>query len=185
MDISKCFKETLGIRDNESRLYILLFAQSQYSAEMFLTIHCLPQVHPVDQNIISDLRVRAPQECEDLITSSPFLKLSIPTRRRLAKALTVTLPLPPNPLRLKRPQTAVATPSRDVEARPATARPSSTQERKGRFELQCQESPQVMNQGPVAQSIVSLTSSLVIKMLTALVSTVSNSQVFLLEKKCE
>ena len=33
--------------------------------------------------------------------------------------------------------------------------------------------------GPVVQSIVSLTSSLVVKMLTVLVSTISNSQVFL------
>ena len=35
--------------------------------------------------------------------------------------------------------------------------------------------------GPVVQSIISLTSSLVVKMLTALVSTVSDSQVFLLK----
>ena len=39
-----------------------------------------------------------------------------------------------------------------------------------------------MNQGPVVQSIVSLTISLVVKMLTVLVSTISNSQVFLLKK---
>ena len=39
--------------------------------------------------------------------------------------------------------------------------------------------------GPVVQSIVSLTSSLVVKMLTILVSTISNSQVFLLKKKYE
>ena len=39
-------------------------------------------------------------------------------------------------------------------------------------------------QGPIVQSIVSLTSSLVVKILTVLVSTMSNSQVFLL-KKCE
>ena len=38
--------------------------------------------------------------------------------------------------------------------------------------------------GPVVQSVVSLTSSLVVKMLTVLVSTISNSKVFLLEK-CE
>ena len=37
-------------------------------------------------------------------------------------------------------------------------------------------------QGPVVQSIVSLTSSLVVKMLTALVSTISKLQVFLLKK---
>ena len=38
------------------------------------------------------------------------------------------------------------------------------------------------NQGPVIQSIISLPSSLVVKMLTALVSTISNSVVFLLKK---
>ena len=37
--------------------------------------------------------------------------------------------------------------------------------------------------GPIVQSIVSLTSSLVVKMLTVLVSTMSNSQVFFAEKK--
>ena len=36
---------------------------------------------------------------------------------------------------------------------------------------------------PVVQSIFSLTSSLVVKMLTVLVSSISNSQVFLLKKK--
>ena len=39
-------------------------------------------------------------------------------------------------------------------------------------------------QGPVVQSVVSLTSSLVVKVLAVLVNTISNSQVFLL-KKCE
>ena len=42
----------------------------------------------------------------------------------------------------------------------------------------------VESQGPVVQSIVSLMSSLVVKMLTVLVRTISNSQLFLL-KKCE
>ena len=36
--------------------------------------------------------------------------------------------------------------------------------------------------GPVIQSIISLTSLLVVKMLTVLVSTISNTQVFLLKK---
>ena len=35
--------------------------------------------------------------------------------------------------------------------------------------------------GPVAQNIVSLTSPLVVKMLTVLVSTISNSQVLMLK----
>ena len=38
--------------------------------------------------------------------------------------------------------------------------------------------------GPVVQSIVSLTSSLVVKMLTVLVNTISNSQVFFFQQKC-
>ena len=44
--------------------------------------------------------------------------------------------------------------------------------------------PVPTNLGPVIQSIVSLTSLLVVKRLTVLVSTISNSQVFLM-KKCE
>ena len=43
---------------------------------------------------------------------------------------------------------------------------------------------QCLIQGPVVQSIVSFMSSLVVKMFTVLVSTIPNSQVFLL-KKCE
>ena len=39
--------------------------------------------------------------------------------------------------------------------------------------------------GPVIQSVVSLTSSLVVKMLTVLVSTISDSQVFFAEKKMQ
>ena len=39
-----------------------------------------------------------------------------------------------------------------------------------------------IGQGPVVQSIVSLTSLLVVKMLTVLINTISNSQVFLLKK---
>ena len=38
--------------------------------------------------------------------------------------------------------------------------------------------------GPVVQSVVSFTSLLVVKMLTVLVSTISNPQLFLM-KKCE
>ena len=52
------------------------------------------------------------------------------------------------------------------------------------FLLSYSNQPLKIYQGPVVQSIVRLTSSLVVKMLTVLVSTISNSQVFLL-KKCE
>ena len=43
---------------------------------------------------------------------------------------------------------------------------------------------QYIHEGPAVQSIVSLMSSLVVKILTILVSTMSNTQEFLL-KKCE
>ena len=43
------------------------------------------------------------------------------------------------------------------------------------------ELPGPQDQGPVVQSVASLTSSLVVKMLTVLVSTISMSQVFLLK----
>ena len=46
----------------------------------------------------------------------------------------------------------------------------------------CSVFPKATFQGPVVQSIISLTSSLLLKMLTVLVNTISNSQVFLLEK---
>ena len=42
----------------------------------------------------------------------------------------------------------------------------------------------IVFQGPVVQNIVSLTSSLVVKILTVLITTISNSQVFLLKKMC-
>ena len=38
------------------------------------------------------------------------------------------------------------------------------------------------DQGPVVQSIISLTSSLVVKMLTVLISSISKSQILLLKK---
>ena len=50
--------------------------------------------------------------------------------------------------------------------------------RKHARSLFCEES----NRGPVVQSVVSLTSSLVVKMLAVLVSTIFNSRVFLLKK---
>ena len=47
----------------------------------------------------------------------------------------------------------------------------------------CRETYDVLlDQGPVVQSLVTLTSLLVVKMLTVLLSTISNSQVFVLKK---
>ena len=50
--------------------------------------------------------------------------------------------------------------------------------------MKCLDDRVVSALGPVVQSMVSLTNLLEVKMLTVLVSTKSNSQVFLL-KKCE
>ena len=50
--------------------------------------------------------------------------------------------------------------------------------------MTAQMSLRILSLGTVIQSIVSLTNSLLVKMLIVLVSTISNSQVFLL-KKCE
>ena len=44
------------------------------------------------------------------------------------------------------------------------------------------QQPNKKSQGPVVQSIVSLNSLLVVKMLTVLVSTISSSHVFFAEK---
>ena len=52
-----------------------------------------------------------------------------------------------------------------------------------KFRVNIVQGPTIV-QGPVVQSIVSLTSPLVVKMQTVLVSTISNSQLCLL-KKCE
>ena len=46
----------------------------------------------------------------------------------------------------------------------------------------CGDCAELRKLDPVVQSIVSLTSSLVVKIITVLVRTISNSQVFLLKK---
>ena len=52
------------------------------------------------------------------------------------------------------------------------------------FETEITQVCMINQSGPVVQSVVSLTNSLVVRMLTDLVGRISNSQVFLLEK-CE
>ena len=51
-----------------------------------------------------------------------------------------------------------------------------------RNRIEYSEEQQRIRSGPVVQSFVSLTSSLVVKMLTVLISRISNSQAFLLKK---
>ncbi|XP_076078607.1 uncharacterized protein LOC143048685 isoform X2 [Mytilus galloprovincialis] len=86
------------------------------------------EVQPVELSAVTELKQRSPVECNNLLAASPILKFSIPNRK-FAKPLLMTLPLPPNTTRPKRPQTAMATNRSDSDsgqdARPLTARPST------------------------------------------------------------
>ncbi|VDI64978.1 Hypothetical predicted protein [Mytilus galloprovincialis] len=86
------------------------------------------EVQPVELSAVTELKQRSPGECNNLLAASPILKFSIPNRK-FAKPLLMTLPLPPNTTRPKRPQTAMATNRSDSDsgqdARPLTARPST------------------------------------------------------------
>ncbi|XP_063405167.1 uncharacterized protein LOC134688398 isoform X2 [Mytilus trossulus] len=86
------------------------------------------EVQPVELSAVTELKQRSPVECNNLLAASPILKFSIPNRK-FAKPLLMTLPLPPNTTRPKRPQTAMATNRSDSDSghdgRPLTARPST------------------------------------------------------------
>ena len=80
---------------------------------------------------MSDLKAKIPDVCEDLLTASPFINFSIPNRP-MEKPLIVTMPLPQNQARLKRPVTGLARESKQQDMRPATARPTSMKDGKKR-----------------------------------------------------
>ncbi|XP_062566933.1 death domain-containing protein 1-like, partial [Saccostrea cucullata] len=61
------------------------------------------EVQTLDVNTVTDLNKRYPTECGSLLSSSPILRFQIPNRK-FAKPLTLTLPLPPNTVKQKRPQ---------------------------------------------------------------------------------
>ncbi|XP_052088034.1 uncharacterized protein LOC127725221 [Mytilus californianus] len=86
------------------------------------------EVQSVELSAVTELKQRCPVECNSLLAASPILKFSIPNRK-FAKPLLMTLPLPPNTSRPKRPQTATATNRSESDsgqdARPLTARPST------------------------------------------------------------
>lgn len=85
------------------------------------------QVQPVELSAVTDLKQRNPVECGHLLATSPILKFSI-MNRKFAKPLLLTIPLPPNTSKPKRPQTAAAgsrSEGGSQEPRPLTARPST------------------------------------------------------------
>ncbi len=67
---------------------------------------CL-KVQPVDLSSVSDLKVRQQEVCGSLLASSPIITLSLKANSRAAKPLTVSIPVPPPPVKAKRPGTAV------------------------------------------------------------------------------
>ncbi|KAK6170307.1 hypothetical protein SNE40_018725 [Patella caerulea] len=81
------------------------------------------EIQPVDTNTVSELRHRTPEECGSLLASTPIIKFTWTSTRKLPKPVSLTLPCPPNPSRVKRPSTAI---TRDkmtkVDMRPQTAR---------------------------------------------------------------
>ncbi|XP_067675669.1 uncharacterized protein [Haliotis asinina] len=81
------------------------------------------EVQSVDISLVSDLRKKRP-ECSLFLASSPIIKLGS-LLKKFQKPLTVTLPVPPNPSRLKRPGTSVnrEETTNKTDIRPATAKP--------------------------------------------------------------
>ena len=84
---------------------ISIFQQGKFSQfwQLFIFSVYPPQVQALDVSTVTELNKRYPNECGSLLSSSPILRFQIPNRK-FAKPLTLTLPLPPNSTKLKRPQ---------------------------------------------------------------------------------
>ncbi|WAR07099.1 DTHD1-like protein [Mya arenaria] len=104
----------------DSRLFFLNRAGTFRS-----NVNATLEVNTLDMNAVTDIRTRAPQECEDLLTASPFVNFRLPPASHLLKPLTVTVPLPQVQ---RRPATAGVRETKAVDSRPATARASVTKE---------------------------------------------------------
>ncbi|XP_041352496.1 uncharacterized protein LOC121370984 [Gigantopelta aegis] len=83
------------------------------------------EVQHVEQGIVQDLRNRKPAECASLITCSPILSLKV-HNKTFQKPVTVALPVPQNPSRIKRPMTSLVStkPGSEPSGRPQTAKPT-------------------------------------------------------------
>ncbi|KAK2160425.1 hypothetical protein LSH36_133g00024 [Paralvinella palmiformis] len=80
------------------------------------------EIQPVELTLISDLKHRKPIECDNLVASSPFIQFNL-ADSQLAKPMTVTIPVPPNPNKSRRPLTALS--DRDGINGKGTSRPVS------------------------------------------------------------
>ncbi|XP_067946573.1 death domain-containing protein 1-like [Watersipora subatra] len=78
------------------------------------------QVQPVDLASVSDVKVRFPEECGGIISSSSIIKMEFPTPT-LKRAINIITPIPANSARPKRPMTAVDKERAKPPTRPASA----------------------------------------------------------------
>ncbi|KAH9508400.1 hypothetical protein Btru_055120 [Bulinus truncatus] len=63
------------------------------------------EVQQIDPNVLTSIKLRSPEECEKLLSTSPIITMNLPVK--FNTPLTLTLPVPPNPSnRPRRPQTA-------------------------------------------------------------------------------
>jgi len=69
---------------------------------------------------VSDVKVRFPDECSDLISSSPIVSLQFPSSK-LNRPISIITPIPANSAKPKRPVTAVP----EKEKPKSSSRPAS------------------------------------------------------------
>ncbi|XP_064627950.1 death domain-containing protein 1-like [Lineus longissimus] len=63
------------------------------------------KIQPVELGMVTEVKLRYPQVCENLFASSPIIHLGL-KNKKFVKPMVATVPCPPNPARQKRPGTA-------------------------------------------------------------------------------
>lgn len=81
-----------------------------------LIVPIVLQMQPVDLASVSDVKQRYEAECSSLIASSPIIEMKFPMPK-LNRPITITLPVPVNVQKKKRPNTAAPT---EKEAKKST-----------------------------------------------------------------
>ena len=69
---------------------------------------------------MSDVKTRFPEDCADLISSSPIIKLEFPSQT-LNRPIQIVTPIPANSAKPRRPMTAAV----DKDRSKASSRPAS------------------------------------------------------------
>ncbi|ELU09375.1 hypothetical protein CAPTEDRAFT_221873 [Capitella teleta] len=102
------------------------FKQSTFRTSSDITL----EVQTIDSATVHDLKVRHADVCDNLLTTSPILCCEI-SNQKTYKPFTMSLPVPPNPHKPRRPVTAMDRPDQKRAAsgkpRPASAMPSAYQ----------------------------------------------------------